>query len=225
MFVLFFCFTVIAVHPLINSQTFYLLFLTPLYSPLPHSALRAPRTCWKGWCTPSLTFMACAPLEPWRPPLLARRFSAWRHLPRSRRPPPAVHASTPALARSAESARGGTRCTPSTRPSAWLLPPRRWAAPRLSWAMHPTLALSRYPEYYPVTTIVHPTVSLAMFLTPKELFFIVLVMLLCCYLKMSFWLIKHYLEGFYVLWVLSTMSYFTRPSGRRQILVILGSTI
>lgn len=98
------------------------------------SALRAPRTCWRGWSTP-LTFMASALLAPQKPPPWSRRFPATWHPPQSLRPQLAAHDSTPTspwpdlALRSPEAARG-TRCTPSTRPSVWLLPHRRLAASR-----------------------------------------------------------------------------------------------
>lgn len=115
-------------------------FTSPLHFPLltspfclsPSSALGARRTCWRGWSTPQ-TFMACAPWGPRRPPPWSRRFPPASLQSRLSCSPPAARSSSSArprlvfASRSANVARG-TRCTPSTRPSAWRLRRRRSAA-------------------------------------------------------------------------------------------------
>lgn len=113
-----------------------------------HSALRAPRACWRESSAP-LIFTTCAFPGPQRPPRWARRVPARPCRLQNPRPRSVARGSPPfrlwwwwPLARSPPSAEAtrGTRCTPLTRPSAWLLPPRRWAGRASSWRTPPRSA-------------------------------------------------------------------------------------
>lgn len=115
----------------------------------PPSALGAQRMCWRRWSAP-LTFTACALQGPQRPPPWSRRFppALQQGPPRC---PPVACGSTTARPRlfvvfSSANAAGGTRCTPSTQPSAWLLRRRRSAAALWFSATHPTSVSSRCTE-------------------------------------------------------------------------------
>lgn len=110
-----------------------------------HSVLRAPRACWREWFTP-LIFTNCASLGPQRPPRWAWRVPARPCFLQTLQPRSAAGNSPPfslwrPLAPASAEATRGTRCTPLTQPSAWLLPLRRWAGLALSLRMHPRSAL------------------------------------------------------------------------------------
>lgn len=127
-------------------ETYFPLYLTfPFCVSYSHSAPRAPRMRWREPSTP-LICMSCAPLAHQRPPLWVWRLPAVKlqlllaaHVRTAPSPWPAPAPPSAGAAR-------GTRCTPSTQLSVWLLPPHRSVVQPWFWAMHLKLALSRCPE-------------------------------------------------------------------------------